>query len=835
MVARFMDMPFAKSEPVPPAAPAPAAAGRPVPAWVVAAVLALVTLGLYWPATHAAFINYDDPDYVTQNPRIPGGLSWDNIQWAFTHAVNANWHPVTVLSHLLDGQLFGLQPWGPHLVSVLWHTANTVLVFLWLRRLTGAFWRSALVAALFGWHPAHVESVAWVAERKDVLCTFFGLLALWFYTRYVEAEAKQKWGKQKAETGGESGEAGNAEIRNPPSSHRTGPWGTSAGSRKYYWLAWGCFALGLLSKPMLVTWPLVLLLLDYWPLGRFQPGRVWPLVREKLPFFALVAVSSVVTFLVQRHSGAVVTMSRMPPGMRGANALVSYCRYLGKLFWPEHLAIFYPHPGYWPGAWVLLAAVLLAGLTALFFLQRRRHPFLLMGWLWYVGTLVPVIGLVQVGEQAMADRYTYIPSLGVLILVVWGAEELTRSWRQQRLAAAVAAAAVLGLCLGLTRQQLGYWRDGETLYRHALDITENNFLAYSNLGSTLFDQARNKEAVGQFERALLIRPNAALMHNDLGSAFLGDGRTNAAIRQFQAALRYDTNYAPALYNLGMVLLAQGQTNAAVRQMEEAARREPDFAKPHYTMGSIFYSEGETNQAIREFQTALRLEPAYAEVRHDLGLIYSKADRTDEAVREFEAALRCKPDYPEARYNLGNALARQGRMKEAVGQLQAAVRLKPDYAEAHNNLGNLLLQQGQTNAAIAQFQEAVRLKPDFADAHYNLGNALLKLGRPAGAVGELQAAVRLLPDYAPGHYNLGLALLNQGGTEAAIGEFQAAIRLKPDYVLAHNSLGIALGGQGRLDEAISEFQEALRLKPDYANARINLGKALELKNRPAAKP
>ena len=795
-----MDMPFATSEPGPPAGPAPGAHDRRAPAWPVAAALALVTLGLFWPVTQAAFINYDDPDYVSQNPRIPGGLSWDNIQWAFTHTVNANWHPVTVLSHLLDGQLFGLEPWGPHLVNVLLHTANTVLVFLWLRRLTGTHWRSALVAALFGWHPAPVESVAWVAERKDVLSTFFGLLALVGYTRYVEE----------------------SEVQGPR-------------SRVWYGACLAAFALGLLSKPMLVTWPLVLLLLDYWPLGRFRSGRVWPLVREKLPFMALVAAASVVTFLVQRNSGAVVTMARMPLGARSENAVISYCRYLGKLFWPEHLVIFYPHPGYWPGGWVLLAVVLLGGLTGLFIVQWRRQPYLLMGWLWYVGTLVPVIGLVQVGEQAMADRYTYIPSLGVLIMVVWGAEELTRSWRRERWVAVVAGTAVLGLCLGLTRQQLGYWRDSETLYRHALAFTKNNYIALSNLGSALFDLGRNQEAIGQFKLALGVRPGAALMHNDLGSALLADHQTNAAVGEFEAALRDDTNYAPAYYNLGLVLLAQGRTNTAISQLQEAARREPDFAKPHYALGSLFFNEGRTNQAIGEYQTALRLEPAYAEVRHDLGLIYSQTGRTEEAISEFQAALRSKPAYAEARYNLGNALARQGRTDEAIGQLQAALRLKPEYAEAHNNLGNLLVQQGETNAALGQFQEAVRLKPDFADAHYNLGNALLKLGRPAEAVGELQAAVRLLPDYAPGHYNLGLALLNQGGMDAAIAEFQAAIRLKPDYVLAHNSLGIALGGQRRLDEAISQFQEALRLKPDYANARINLGKAMELKSHPAAKP
>ncbi len=351
-----------------------------VPVWLLAGLLALMTLAIYWPAMHNGFVSYDDPDYVTDNAHVTGGLTLENLKAAFTNIVSSNWHPITMVSHLLDCQLFSLNPWGHHLTSVLLHVANTVLVFLLLRGLTGAHWRSAVVAALFGWHPLHVESVAWISERKDVLSTLFGLLALIFYCRYAGPQNLNHKSK----------------IGN-------------------YLLALFCFILGLMSKPMLVTWPFVMLLLDYWPLKRIADHRSqnadWgPLLLEKTPFFLLAVMSSVATYAVQQHAGAVVESEILPFAARAENGLISYCCYLGKLFWPINLAFYYPHPGHWPQAKVLFAGLFLCGISALLFSQRRRYPFLLMGWLWYIGTLVPVIGLVQAGEQAMADRYTYIPS-----------------------------------------------------------------------------------------------------------------------------------------------------------------------------------------------------------------------------------------------------------------------------------------------------------------------------------------------------------------------------------------------------------------------------------------
>ena len=529
--------------------------GRQFPAWLVVVVLGLVTIGLYWPAMRYDFVNFDDPSYVTENPSVRGGLNWAGVKWAFCNPVNSNWHPLTVLSHMLDCQVFGLRPWGHHLSSVLLHAVNTALVFLLLFQMTGlrgngsprwssslpqpgtgsttmaatasvrqagALWRSAIVAVLFGWHPVHVESVAWVAERKDVLSTCFGLLTLIAYARYVEK----------------------SKVQSPK-------------SKVWYGLALLLFALGLMSKAMLVTWPLVMLLLDWWPLKRFKVQgsgfRVRSLVWEKAPFFGLAVVASIVTFVVQKRGGVVMSFESLPLGARGGNALISYCRYLGKLFWPVDLAVFYPHPGYWPMGKVLLAGVLLLGITELCVVVRRRYPFMLIGWLWYVGTLVPVIGLVQVGDQAMADRYTYIPSLGVLILVIWGANELTRQWRHQLMILSVAGCGAIILCLGMTRRQLGYWQDSETLFRHALEVTKNNYLAHDNLGDILSQKGRTDEAISQFQEAIRLKPDDENAHYNLGAAFSHKGRTDGAINQFQEAIRLKPDDAEAHFDLGLIL------------------------------------------------------------------------------------------------------------------------------------------------------------------------------------------------------------------------------------------------------------------------------------------
>jgi len=529
--------------------------------FLFAVLLVLATLVIYWPAMSCDFIDYDDPVYVTQNLEVQKGVSWEGIQWAFSYAVSSNWHPLTMLSHMLVCQLSGLNPWGHHFANVLLHAVNVALVFLWLMAMTGARWRSLLVAALFGWHPLHVESVAWVAERKDVLSTFFGLLSLIAYVRYAQSLNDRDQPAARA---------------NPPRSRPflRSPW---------YWLAGFFLALGLMSKAMLVTWPFVLLLLDYWPLQRMANG-FWKdagtgrLIREKIPCLLLAAAASMITFALQKHSGAVIQFDHLPLEARSENVLISYCRYLGKIIWPADLAVFYPHPGFWPAWEVALAALFLAAISVWLWLNRKHYPFSLMGWLWYVGTLVPVIGLVQVGQQSIADRYTYVPSLGVFILAVWGACELTRRWAQPGVVAWSAGSLALVLCLAATWHQLGYWRDSEALFRHDLAVTENNDLARNNLGVALGQKGEFDEAIIQLQEAIRLKPGFAEAHENLGMALAGKNQIDAAISQFQVAIRLKPDYLEAHNNLGVALCSRGRFDEAINEFQEAVRLSPGSAR-----------------------------------------------------------------------------------------------------------------------------------------------------------------------------------------------------------------------------------------------------------------
>jgi Flp pilus assembly protein TadD len=663
-----------KSNTTPAEAPIAVVARSRFPVWLVAAMLAMVTLALFWQSMRHDFINYDDDDYVTSNVHVQNGLTLENVTWAFLNPVSANWHPVTMLSHMLDCEIFGLKPWGHHLTSLLLHTFNTVLVFLLLHRMTGALWRTALVAALFAWHPLHVESVAWVAERKDVLSTFFGLLTLLCYVRFAQKRSIAKSRDSRARMNGLTVEPGQGHID--------------------YCLALFFFALGLMSKAMLVTWPFIMLLLDYWPLQRmahekWQAARILRLVREKIPFLALAAAASAVTLAVQKQGGAVMAVESFPLGERVENILMSYCRYLGKIFWPTDLAVFYPHPGYWSMDVVLLATLFLCGISALLFVDRWRHPFLLMGWLWFLGMLAPVIGLVQVGGQAMADRYTYLPSLGLFILTIWGVYELTRRWRYHDIALSVAGLTAIILCLGATWQQLGHWQDSETLFGHALAVTENNYVA----------------------------------HNNLGLALKIKGQTEEAIRQFQEAIRLTPGFAEAHNNLGIALGEQGQIDEAMSQFQEAVRLKPDNAEVHNNLGATLSEKGQTDQAMSQFQEALRLAPDNSDAHNNLGKALGTKGQTDDAIGQFREALRLTPGFAEAHNNLGIALGQQGQIDEAIRQFQEALHIMPDNAEFHNNLGATFYQKGQTDEAMSQFQEAVRLKPDYAQARSNLAHAL----------------------------------------------------------------------------------------------------------------
>ena len=588
--------------------------------------LAVITFGIYAQVIRHQFITLDDGWYIKNNPMVNRGVTLAGLAWAFTTFYEANWHPLTWIAHMIDSQLFGLNAGGHLLVNALIHVANTLLVFAFLSRTTHARWPSALVAALFALHPLHVESVAWAAERKDTLSTFFGLLSLISYTRYAEENSRK-------------------------------------------WYAWTVLTLvlGLLAKPVLVTWPFVMLLLDYWPLRRLARWTrqknffAWiaPLLREKLPLFAIVAASCVITFFAQAHSGAVRTFLDVPIALRLLNALISYAKYLLLTFWPHDLAVYYPFTPIGIPAWQIIAATcLLTGITAFCLFQSEIRPYLIVGWLWFLGTLVPVIGLVQVGGQTMADRYFYIPSIGFFIALVYGLADIGKMQRLAPSLAGAIAGAVLLVLAALTNAQIHLWRDSFTLFKHALAVTPPNLVIENSLGIALDNSGRYDEAAAHFEKALHVQ----------------------------------RDHYEVLVNMGITR----------------------------------YHQDRLPEAIEYYQTAIYSRPDVPEAHSQLGLALWKQNRDEAAYDELRRASQLAPKDANIRNYLGIALGRLGRFSQAIDQLHEALRLNPNSADAHNNLALALLASGKARDSIPEFEAALRLNPELHGAADNLRRAQARL-------------------------------------------------------------------------------------------------------------
>ncbi len=726
------------TDPRPPGSPGARGAAALARPWFVCLLLAAVTLAVFWPLKNSEYLYLDDPTYTTSNPYVRQGLTLDGVVWAFTTRQASNWHPLTWLSHMLDASLFGLAPAGPHVVNVLLHVANTILLFLVLRELTGTHWRSAFVAALFALHPLHVESVAWIAERKDLLSTWFLLLTLWAYGRYAGGARVQG---HKSEAGGQKPEVRDfrSDLRPPAFAGATSGRPTSGS----YWLVLLFFALGLMSKPMLVTLPFMLLLLDYWPLKRVSSWR--SLVLEKWPFFAVSGISCLITFAAQ--SRALGSFVKFPMTVRLENAMVSYARYLGKMFWPADLALPYPHPGHWPFASVALATALIAGLCIVVLRLGRQLPFLITGWFWFLGTLIPVIGLIQVGTQSMADRYTYVPLIGLFILFAWGADAALKRWRVPRVTAGVAGVLIVAACATRTTGQLRYWRNSETLFRHTIAVTGNNPLALGNLGLYLYDHGRWQEAIEDYHQALRLNPSDYAAYDNLGFCYYNQGRLEEAMTNYYQALRINPNDANTLNNLGSALARQKNFARAVECYEAALQSRPDYPDAHNNLGVVLDELGKTAEAIQHYRRALRLAPDNVQAHNNLANALVGQGKVNEAIDHYRQALRLDPQFTQALNNLAWVVAGTSHYGEAVLYLEQALRLKPQDEVLHRNLANILARMGRSEEAIRQYLEAIRLEPADAEAHFGLGRLLSQRGRREEALTHLRAALRLKPDYA----------------------------------------------------------------------------------------
>jgi protein O-mannosyl-transferase len=597
---------------------------------LVCVALVAVTFAVYLQVGNHQFIVFDDDTYVTQNEHVANGLTGPNIVWAFASVEEGNWHPVTWLSHMADVQLYGMNPRGHHLTNVALHIVSSLLLLFLLLRMTGSLGRSSFVAALFALHPLHVESVAWVAERKDLLCAFFWFLTLLFYTDYVK----------KRKTG-------------------------------LYLLTLFSFVLGLMSKPMLVTLPIVMLLIDFWPLERYRdveqhPGQqqlssiVKVLIKEKIPFFICSLFSGVITIYAQHKGGATSGLDTVPFLFRLENALVAYATYLAKTLYPHDLGVLYPIKSSLPLGQVTGSLFVLLLISVVALRGWRRYPFFSVGWFWFLITLLPVIGLIQVGSQSMADRYTYLPGIGLFIMFSWGVPALSgRLQHRERFLAPLAALVILASALA-TWRQLGYWRDSIALFQHTLQVTSNNYLINSNLGGALAQK----------------------------------GNLDAAIQQFNESLQINQNFATTHYNLGLTLVDKGDLDGGIQQLEVALRMTPNDAKTHYGLAVALFRKGSV----------------------------------DAGIRHYQAALLISPNDAKAHYGLGIALARKGDLNAAIVEYLATLRLSPDLADAHNNLGAALATQGNLDAAIQEFREVLRINPNDTFAQDNLGRALAQKSR-----------------------------------------------------------------------------------------------------------
>ena len=633
-------------------------------------VLAAATLAVYAQVVHHDFVNWDDPVYVTRNPVVSRGLSLEGVAWAFTHRHGATWHPITSLSHMLDCQLWGQWPGGHHLTSVLLHVVATLLLLGMLSALTGEPAPSAFVAGVFALHPLRAESVAWVSERKDVLAALLWMGTMWLYARWASRPSGRRYGALVV-----------------------------------------TFVLALMAKPMVVTLPFVLLLVDVWPLARRVPLR--QRMVEKLPLMALAGAAGLVTFVAQARAGGVASLAKVGIADRLANATVAYAWYVEKTLWPRDLAVFYPLRLPIPVWKVVLSGLFVVCATALAWRARRTRPWVFVGWLWYLVALVPVLGLVRVGEQAVADRYSYLPGVGLSLMVAWSGMELVRSRPSMKPVVVTAAAAVLVALAAASWVQVGYWRNSFTLYEHALAVTEDNYVAHTNLGTALLAENRVPEALEHYREALRIDPKAAEAHANLGLALAAGGDTAAALEAFQRALALDDRDAATHVRMADVLAGQGRLADAVAHYRAAAALEPASASVHNNLAFLLAAQGNLDDAVEQYAAALRADPNLAAAHNNMGLALESLGRRREALDHYARAVELAPADPQNRLDYARALARAGRPADAIDQLRDALGRRPDWPPAEQDLIRLLVADadpaGRTEA-VALAERLVRSTP-----------------------------------------------------------------------------------------------------------------------------
>lgn len=654
---------------------------------LIITILLITTLSIYWRVLDYEFINYDDDVYVTANKYVQRGLTTENLKWMFTTTYANFWHPLTWFSFMLDYQLFGPKPGMFHFINLLFHVLNTLLLFFVLKLMTKNVWKSAVVAALFSLHPLHVESVAWISQRKDVLSTLFWILTMWGYYVY---------------------------IKNP--------------DIKRYFIGIFCFTLGLMAKPMLVTLPFVLFLLDFWPFSRvnLQPSSTKNffsknsrLFYEKVPYFAITFIFSVVTFIAQRSGENKQVFINFSFYTRVANAIVSYFRYIKKLILPFNLTLHYPLPGA-PSIWlVLFSGALLITISAFAIIKAKKYPYLVVGWLWFLGTLVPVIGLVQVGLHAMADRYSYISLIGLFIIIAWGVPDLFAQWRYRNIGVSILAAMMFCFFTATTWVQISYWKNSITVFEHAIKVTDNNYVAYNNLANALVEEKRLDEAIYHYQEAIRLNPGDAQAINNLGYALAKMGKMNEAIHYYSKALQLFPDYPLALYNIGDALLSQGNIDEFVNRYSKAMGIKQDTFYTYKTLGDILFKKGKVNEAIILYYKALNSNPYSEEAHTNLGIALIRDGELAEAIPHFRKAANLNSNNLMTQENLKRILAIQDKMNHEIIITKNELNRFPNDPKLHLKLGYLYKNIGKKAKAITQFKKSISLDSSDSIIHFEI--------------------------------------------------------------------------------------------------------------------
>jgi tetratricopeptide (TPR) repeat protein len=748
--------------------------------FALATLLIVGTLAVFAQTARFEFVNFDD-SHVFKTPQVRDGLTLDGLRWAWTTSQSGCWQPLTWMSHMLDSQIYGPdRPGGHHVTNVVIHTASVVLLFLLWSRLTGAVWASAAVAAVFAWHPLHVESVAWIFERKDVLCTLFSILAIGAYV---------------------------SQVRRPSGFKR-------------WLLVPAMLMLALLSKPMAVTLPALLMLMDYWPLERYQGStgshhaflrRCAQLLAEKWPLWLLAVVAAVITLFTQRTEGAMDAGQHLDLFARLANAVVALGDYLQQAVWPTRLAVFYPHSGAGVPLWrVAVAGFLLVALSSLAVWQRSRRPYLIVGWLWFLGMLLPVLGIVQVGEQARADRYTYLALVGPSIMVFWLLREWVRVAQPWRWLASGATVAWLIALAVVAHAQCGYWRNSETLFQHALDVTTDNHVAHTNLGVAYQEQGNDEAALEHYREALRIKPGAGAVHN-VAVILHRQNRWDEVKRLYAD---YLANHADAAvhYDWGTLLAEQGETAAAVAQLEAAVRIDPKSSRARAELGTMYLQSQRVSEALPHLRAATRQQPDDPSTWLALARGYLAAGNQDEAMRLCQHAIEVDPRASASYQFMGAMLLGRNETAKAVACFQQGLRLAPDDVEIHRALGVIFVTVGELGAAEFHFQSILRQQPQNADALYNLGAVRMRQARAADAIILFRQALAARPEFFAAQTSLASLLADSGQAAEAVTLFRAALKSEPNNAVLHFALAQALVKTNAQVEAIDELKEALRIEP-----------------------